>query len=170
MAVDQSVLRRLGAYASLQKSIRIVEQASAKHSAFLCHSHKDQALAKGVQKYLQDGGWSVYIDWEDQGMPEKPDGQTAERIRKRIRELDWLIFLATANSVVSKWCPWEIGYADGAKGPQGVLVLQTRDDGGQNHGNEYLQLYRRVEVSSKGPLGAFDSADQGFLLSEAVRP
>lgn len=48
-------------------------------------------------------------------MPERPNKETAQRIQGKIREIDYFLFLATENSGASRWCPWEIGYADSQK-------------------------------------------------------
>ena len=52
-------------------------------TAFLSHSHKDRIYAKGVEAWLKENGLDVYIDWEDEEMPEIPDKTTAERIQKK---------------------------------------------------------------------------------------
>lgn len=120
----------------------------ARQTAFLSHSHKDADLAKGVQAFLRSRGWSIYIDWEDNSMPDTPTGETASKIKERIKQLDWFLYLATANSSRSRWCPWEIGYADGVKKHERILLLPTRDVSG-TYGNEYLQLYRRIDEPNK---------------------
>ena len=55
-------------------------KASSSATAFLCHSHKDASLVKGIINLLEDSGWDVYIDWEDSSMPETPNRQTALNI------------------------------------------------------------------------------------------
>ena len=87
-----------------------------KQTAFLCHSHRDQELAKGLQVILKENGWDLYIDWEDNEMPSTPNKETARKIKSKIQATDWFLFLATSNSTQSRWCPWEIGYADSVKG------------------------------------------------------
>ena len=72
-------------------------------------------------------------------------------IQHRIKTCDWFLFLATANSMASRWCPWELGYADGQKQPDRIAIVQTSDST-TTHGNEYMQLYRRVDTSSAGEL------------------
>lgn len=125
-------------------------------TGFLCHSHKDDIYAKGLQVLLQENGWDLYIDWEDCEMPEKPNRETAERIQRKIEELDWFLFLATSNSTSSKWCPWEIGYADKAKSQDKILIVVTTTDQGTWYGSEYLELYREItygeakDLSKKG--------------------
>jgi hypothetical protein len=82
-------------------SIRVAKSAGRK-TAFLCHSHLDRDLAERVESFLQAKGWSIYIDWKDAEMPEKPNRETAEKIQAKIRDLDWFLFLATQNSMRSK--------------------------------------------------------------------
>lgn len=130
---------------------RTLTEARAAHlqTAFLCHSHKDEDLAKGLQVRLRENGWDAYIDWQDTVMPQTPDRRTAERIQGKIKTCDWFLYLATPHSSTSRWCPWEIGYADGVKGPSRILIVATQDSG-STYGAEYLQLYRQVSESTTG--------------------
>ena len=115
-------------------------------TAFLSHSHKDRELAEGVQAWFKSKGWNVYIDWQDEEMPPRPTRATAEKIQNQIERRNLFLYLATENSARSRWCPWEIGYADKAKGKSKLLIIPTQDARGTNHGNEYLSLYRRIDL------------------------
>lgn len=123
-------------------------QTKNKQTAFLCHSHKDEDLAKGLQVLLAEEGWEVYIDWQDNAMPETPNKETALNIKNKIMETNLFLFLATPNSTDSKWCPWEIGFADAKKEHDKILIVPTTDQSGRWYGNEYLQLYSRIEVGN----------------------
>ena len=118
-------------------------------TAFLSHSHKDEHLALALQGFLFDHGVNLYIDWQDASMPEKPNAETADKIRKRIRQCNYFFYLATANSKTSRWCPWEIGFADGVKRNNEICVIPTTD-GKENYGMEYMDLYRRIDRDSAG--------------------
>jgi hypothetical protein len=120
--------------------------ARSLRTAFLCHSSKDNNAARGLVSLLQKAGWDVYVDYEDAALPEKPDRTTADRIQQKIKSTDFFVFLATSNSVVSRWCPWEIGFADGCK-PRASIWIVTTEEGGHTYGNEYLDLYRRVDLA-----------------------
>jgi hypothetical protein len=89
-------------------------RAAGYQTAFLSHSHADRDLAKGFMKLLEEAGWRVYVDWDDATMPPVPNRITAAKIKTKIVEY-WFLFVATSNSMSSRWCPWEIGYADGKK-------------------------------------------------------
>lgn len=125
-------------------------------TAFLSHSHKDNQLALGLQQMLIEQGWDIYIDWQDQMMPERPDAETAKRIKNAIVHANWFLFLATENSMSSRWCPWEIGYADGKKHLNNIVIVPTVDSSGRHHGNEYLQIYSRIDTTSNGALSLYD--------------
>lgn len=125
------------------------------YTAFLCHSHDDSGLAKGMAVILHRSGWQVYIDWVDLSMPETPSGETATRIKQKIEDVDYFLFLATPNSTNSRWCPWEIGYADGKKPNENILIIPTTERSGEWYGNEYLQLYRKIDTASNGELGVW---------------
>lgn len=120
-------------------------------TAFLCHSHLDAPLAKGLDQLLSESGWNVYIDWEDITMPPNPNRETAQKIENKIILSDYFLFLATENSMSSRWCPWEIGYADGKKPLDRIIVVPT-SNGYTTHGNEYIELYRRMDFGSNNSI------------------
>ncbi|MBX2982162.1 MAG: toll/interleukin-1 receptor domain-containing protein [Flavobacteriales bacterium] len=135
------------AYRATEKpsaTVLLEAKRRGEQTGFLCHSHKDRDLAKRLQAFLADKGFRLYIDWEDPEMPSTPDRVTAERIQNKIEKLDWFLYLATANAGNSRWCPWEIGYADGVKDLNDILVIPTRD-GDTTHGAEYLRLYNHLD-------------------------
>lgn len=149
-------------------SITEAKKAGRK-TAFLSHSHLDADMAKGIVNLLRRSGWDVYVDWADSSMPDKTNKQTAEKIKSKIATSDAFLFLATHNSMASRWCPWEIGYADSSKGVSKVLILPTTDRSGNFYGNEYLQLYKKIDKSLEGGLGVWEpGASTGVGLRSYV--
>jgi hypothetical protein len=147
MPIGLDRLERSATQSRVAKASNLYEaKAQSLTTAFLCHSHKDANLVKGFVNLLIEKGIDLYVDWADTTMPDTPNRDTARRIQQKIRELNLFLFLATPNSVTSRWCPWEIGYADGTKDLSRIVVVPTRDRSGQNYGNEYLQLYRHIDV------------------------
>lgn len=139
-------------------------------TAFLSHSHHDAELVMGCIQLLEGIGWNVYVDWRDGEMPSVTNRLTAERIQRAIDSHDLFLFLATENSMRSRWCPWEIGYADAKKRHERIVVIPTTDSHGEAKGNEYLQLYRHVDIDRMGGLrmleaGGVQSAATSMLWS-----
>lgn len=98
-------------------------------------------------------------------MPAQPSAETASILRRRIQGCSWFLFLATQNSMASRWCPWELGHADGTKPNDRILLIPTVD-GGTTHGPEYLHLYRKVVFADGGKLAAFaPNAQRGFYVN-----
>lgn len=166
MAISYQTLRSAASRPTIvTKSITEARQKGSK-TAFLCHSHLDKNLVEGFVKYVKQKGWDVYIDWQDNTLPSKPERATAEKIRSKIRSSDLFIFLATHNSMASRWCPWEIGFGDGVKFGNSILIVQTIDDRGNYHGNEYLQLYRKLDLSSTDHFAVWEpGAEKGVFAS-----
>jgi len=152
MPISQADLRNAARQSGSQT---VIVKRASQRTAFLCHSHLDRELALGLQAVLRQHGLDLYIDWQDSTMPASPTGETADKLRQRIVNCEWFLFLATANSMSSRWCPWELGYADGKKPNEKIAVVPTRD-GQTTHGNEYLQLYRRIEPDVYGGFGIFN--------------
>lgn len=164
IALTELVRAAARPHVGLAKSLNEAAQANLQ-TVFLSHSHKDARYAQGVANLLQDAGLHAYIDWQDTAMPETPNKQTAAVIKRKIVQADLFLFLATPASTSSRWCPWEIGYADGMKDIDDIIVAQTQDAGGRNYGNEYLSLYRSLDWSTKGQLGVWkaNSVTEGVL-------
>lgn len=168
MAIPQSTLKAKAALYT--KSVRTAQEARSigKKTVFLCHSHKDQELVKGLIRLLADANWDVYVDWLDETMPEKPNGETARRIKTRIRESDALVFLATEHSMASRWCPWEIGIADEAKSASRVFIVPTTT-GYSTFGSEYLDLYKRIIPGDGDVIGIFEPGKTSGTRIDSVR-
>lgn len=165
-------LGQLDAAAGRQRPQRIAKSlneavARRAQTAFLCHSHHDDRLAGGLQTFLAENGWDVYLDWQDSTMPSEPNRETADRIKQKVRALDWFLFLATPNSTESRWCPWEIGYADHEKQHGKILLIRTTDENNRYYGNEYLQLYAEIAATNlpnKWAVFPEDKVKGGVLL------
>lgn len=144
--------------------------AARKKIAFLSHSHLDQKRAKGLQVLLAEQGWDVFIDWEHSTLDGRPSKETATWLQQAIVRCDWLLYLATQNSAKSRWCPWEVGYADGKKSNASIVVVMTRDSGG-TYGSEYLDLYRRiVDVNGKLIIAEPGMASARYLSEASTTP
>lgn len=155
MAIDLSRLAEAARRPRIRVARSLNEATQQRlRTAFLCHSHKDATYVEGILVLLKEAGWNVYVDWMDSSMPEGPDQTTAENIRTRIRSCDFFLFLATPNSLASRWCPWEIGIADGIKAHDRIYVIPTRN-GQSYYGNEYVGLYRRIDIAKDGRLAAW---------------
>jgi hypothetical protein len=149
MAILQEDLRRkaVSFRSALYESTQFSRLASKKRSAFLCHSHKDENLVLGMLVLLEEEGIELYVDWKDHAMPEITDKTTASKIQQKIRERDIFLFLATGNSKASRWCPWEIGYADASN--RQIYIIPTSDNF-TTYGNEYLGLYDHIDHGTAG--------------------
>ena len=149
--ISQRELRQYSIRTPIIESFSSIKTAKAlgRKTVFLSHSHKDQELARGLKNRLKEQEVDVYIDWEDTTMPDSPNIETAKKIKYKIIECNIFMFLVTQHSIVSRWCPWEIGYADGEKPYETIVVVPTVDDNGNYYGNEYLQLYRRLIISDQ---------------------
>jgi hypothetical protein len=165
MPMSQDSLRRAAVNYKTHPRVRSLQEAKSLNvkSGFLCHSHKDVDLVRGLVAQLRDAGLDIYVDWEDSDMPSQPNKETADRIRKKIVSSDLFLFLATSHSISSRWCPWEIGYADGKKPIESIILLPTSDAHG-TYGNEYLQLYRRIEEFA----GSLRVIEPGKVIGESL--
>ena len=122
--------------------------SEARITVFLSHSHKDNKdLAKGLIELLAEQGIYIYVDWNDLNMPRITSGETTRKIKRKIKELQLFFFLATENGLNSKWCPWELGVADSFKRWENILIIPVADPSREFKGNEYLQIYKHLELT-----------------------
>lgn len=141
--------------APLQKSAnRILEEATTAASKrlrfdiFLSHSIRDSEIVLGAMHLLEEGGFTVYVDWVvDPSLDrDNVNGATAEKLRKRMRQSDMLVYVHSNHSQKSRWMPWELGYFDGRNGNVAVLPILPNSGNLSFVNEEYLQLYPKVDM------------------------
>ena len=76
---------------------------------FLSHSSKDKILILGIKKFIEDSGYSVYIDWVDDPELDRTNvnKHTAEQLRKRMKQSKFLVYVDSDNAKSSKWTTQE---------------------------------------------------------------
>jgi hypothetical protein len=114
------------------KNLRGSKEIGLRTSIFLSHKHSDKEYLRSFIYLLKKLGISVYVDWMDNDMPKNTNGYTATLIKKKIKEMDKFILLATENAIQSKWCNWELGFGDAIKYHKNIAVLPVTD----NNNNE----------------------------------
>lgn len=170
--ITESDLARYRGVTLEESKIRATLKASqreAQVSIFLSHSHKDKELVAGFARWLATLGTSIYIDWQDTTMPAITNIQTALAIKNQINSRDIFMVLATANALTSRWVPWEIGVADQLKGFGRIFIVPVVQTSGHYLGNEYLQLYQRIEIARGGALAYFEpGTKEGYTLADLL--
>jgi hypothetical protein len=158
MPISQVLLKNIsGSPEAINEFDRyFASEVNGNKRAFLCHSHYDNRIASGLALLFKNIGVELYIDWLDHTMPDKPDVFTAKKIQDKIFKSHYFFFLATGCAKHSRWCPWEIGYANGIK--KDIYIIPT-SDGQSSFGNEYLDLYPCIDVNS---------ANQNLILENFI--
>lgn len=139
---------------TIKKSIFDAEKVLIKEAAyfdeggydiFLSHSYKDADMIFSIKDIIEDMGFSVYVDWITDPHMDRSNvtADTAEVIRRRIVSCRCLVYVPSENSLESKWMPWELGYADGAKDGMVAILPISKSSYSTNayKGREYLGLY-----------------------------
>ncbi len=128
---------------SINDSLRNFKSESSylKTKIFLSHKHDEKEFLEGAISLLKTYGVDVYVDWLDEGMPKTTSGQTAVRIKEKIKENHKFILLATEGAINSKWCNWELGLGDAAKYIENIALLPIKKDSVDFSGSEYLEIY-----------------------------
>ena len=81
---------------------------------------------------------------------------TAAHLRERMRRCHSLVYATSQNASTSRWMPWELGFFDGARGPERVAICPIETGTGNYIGQEYLGLYKTLEkVRDAGVLRPF---------------
>jgi len=125
-------------------------------SVFLSHKHDEKQIIKDTIVLLDKLGVKVYVDWLDEGMPKSTSGQTATRIKEKIKQCDKFILLATEAAIASKWCNWELGFGDAQKYDKNIAIMPITDtENGVFSGSEYLQIYPIITAEYYYTLGSY---------------
>lgn len=151
---EKQLIERAEAASTIRKSVQASESRAltldsvggAKYDIFLSHSFTDKRLAEGVRMTLKDLGFSVYVDWIEDGELSRDEvtADTAEVLRRRLKNSKCLFFATTVNSAGSMWMPWELGYMDGFNGRAAILPV-AKTTTGSYAGQEYLGIYPYIQ-------------------------
>lgn len=110
-------------------------------SIFLSHKHDDKEYLSNTIDFLEHFGVSIYVDWLDEEMPNTTSGETAKKIKDKIKQNDKFILLATEEAINSKWCNWELGLGDAEKYEENIALFPVEKDNRIYTGSEYLNIY-----------------------------
>ncbi len=139
-------LRRFGK--ELRTDVLLEEASRTKtgKTVFLSHSTEDKEHLPAVISILKNHGGRVYVDSEDDRLPNSPNRETADILRETVRSCHRFVLFVTTNSKNSRWIPWELGLADGEKGEWPVALFPTAEKSNEQTWaeTEYLGLYQRI--------------------------
>lgn len=123
-------------------------EVNKKYDLFISHSYMDKELVEVLYKMFEESGYEVYIDWKEEKLQnrENVSADTARILKSRINSCSGLSFIATGNVINSKWCPWELGYADGKKNRAAILPI-LKEQSSQYNGMEYLGMYPYIDYN-----------------------
>ena len=121
-----------------------------KYDLFISHSYMDRELVKVLYEKFEEAGYKLYIDWKEKTLQnrENVSAETASQLKIRMNNCMGLSYIATSNIVNSKWCPWELGYADGKKNKAAILPI-TKDKVYEYKGLEYLGIYPYIDYEKR---------------------
>jgi hypothetical protein len=117
-------------------------------SIFISHKHGEQEYVYRLKDLLTEYGFTGYVDWEDDSMPKETSGETAKKIKQEINKASKFILIATNAAIESKWCNWEIGYADTNKYINHIVLFPLLKNEDNYRGEEYLQIYPSLQITS----------------------
>lgn len=150
--LTESGVRALARRAELVKSAESTRRADAQTSQgsydiFLSHAFRDREVILGTKRYIQDMGYSVYVDWIDDRSLDRGavTTYTATVLKTRMKNCKCLLFATSENSEESKWMPWELGFKDGQNGLVAILPI-VRNENAPYRGQEYLGIYPYIDI------------------------
>lgn len=158
----QSEAKQRNIYASsqtriLNESYNLFSAKKTNYDLFLSHSYLDKDLVLTLVQLFTNAGYYVYVDWIDDVQLDRNNVTvaTANFIKSRIKQCKGLSYISTSNIVSSKWCPWELGIADGLHSGK-ACILPVLNQGDSYNGQEYLKLYPYIEYARRSGDNVYD--------------
>jgi len=123
-----------------------MESAHYANNVFLSHSSKDKDKLVDVISFLESYGAEIYIDKNDEELPNITNYTTAKILKERIHSIPKFILFVTSNSKDSRWIPWELGLADGMEKYKNIAILPASEYKYNTEWTEqeYLGLYQQI--------------------------
>lgn len=125
-----------------------IDKSQLKFDIFLSHSFLDRDEVLGLYRELTEMGFKVYVDWIVDPELDRSNvtKATAELIRNRMKNSKTLLLAISTNATMSKWMPWELGYADGNTGRCAIIPISRENLSLYSFNRiEYLKLYPYVD-------------------------
>jgi hypothetical protein len=170
IALSQSRRNTRTAAAELRESAASAPYDRRFH-IFLSHSSRDADLVRGIKIRLEAERLSVYVDWIDDPQLDRSrvTRATAQTLRRRMNQCEFLVYAASQASPDSRWMPWELGYFDGRKqGHVGIFPIVERASD-TFPGLEYLGLYPIYELLDFQYSGRHVARRTGQSQAETLR-
>lgn len=118
------------------------------YDIFLSHSSKDKELIAGLKYMLEDLGYKVYVDWNDDALdPNDVSPETAKVLRERMKQCKSLVYAFSENASNSKWMPWELGYFDALKNSRVAVLPISQTAKKAYKGSEFVGFYYVVQIA-----------------------
>lgn len=134
---------------------------AGKATVFLSHKHDDFDNLNLVVRLLRKLNTTVYVDWMDKTMPKVTSGETAIELKKKIKDLDKFILVASDEAIASKWCNWELGLGDAAKfDKHKIAIFPIQKAGATWTGSEYLEIYPTIVYNNRANLTSWGLSDE----------
>lgn len=140
-----------------------ITDSSIQYDIFLSHSSKDMDLIAGLKLILEDLGYKVYVDWNDDALnSDVVTPETAKILRERMKQCKSLIYAFSENASNSKWMPWELGYFDALKNARVAVLPISQSAKYAYKGSEYVGLFfvvqiARISGSTKDAIWVYDN-------------
>lgn len=142
---------------------------SREPTVFISHKHEDLEDLKGIIGFLEDTyKVKCYIDSKDKGMPNITSGETATKLKTRIKQCDKFILLASNNAIESKWCNWELGYGDADKFKDNIALFPFKRSNETYKGNEYMEIYPHIVKIDIGTYLLGKWTPSGYYVCETI--
>ena len=145
--------------------------STQEYDIFLSHSSKDKELIAGLKLILNDLGYSVYVDWNDNKLdPNVVTPDTAKVLRERMKQCRSLIYAFTENATNSKWMPWELGYFDALKYSRVAVLPISKSSKFSYKGSEYVGIYyylqfAMIKNTNQKAIWVYDRDDKYVIFS-----
>lgn len=125
-----------------------ITDSTKQYDIFLSHSSKDEELIAGLKLILNDLGYSVYVDWNDEALnPDDVSPDTAKILRERMKQCKSLVYAFSENAANSKWMPWELGYFDALKNSRVAVLPISQKAKYAYKGSEFVGVYYVVQIA-----------------------
>lgn len=131
----------------------------SKYDIFLSYSSEDRDDAMYVLSMLKSKGFIVYVDFEDKSLDRNNVSyKTAQKLASIIKKCSMTLYLHSTKSSISKWCPWELGFTEGANKKGAMMIIQEK---ATTSGQEYLDLYPSIRIHHP----QFQKNDFDFIIT-----
>lgn len=141
----------------VRKQNEAISKRKGGYDIFLSNNFLGGEELSALVKLFNQSGYSVYADWQGEKLNQSDiTADAARKLKTGMNRCKGLLYMTAERKAASGWCPWELGYFDGASRGRCCVFPILKEPQVSSEGEGYLGIYSYLGYNLQDTLGNWD--------------